>query len=110
MAKSAQLSKAECHSLWIRSIDYSPKQARYCKHWHDFSPAEWGTLLAYKSEFINIVPIHDLNADNWFELLCRQPSLLEYCPILDEMPEIYDQALKKRYPWLQQTAKNTARP
>ena len=91
--------EAECRSMWLRAIDFSPRLAAYCPHWHDFTPMEWAKLLSENSDFINIAPLHLLGSKEWFIILSHQPALIDNCPIRDDFPESYWQVLLKQYPW-----------
>ncbi len=103
--KKCQAMEAECRDLWIRAIEYSPRLVCYCRHWYDFTPRDWATLLATQSNLINIAPLHLLGFDEWFKILFHQPSLIEYCPLLDDFPQKYWSSLKKLYPWLKRSPK-----
>ena len=91
----------ECRSLWIRAIDFSPKLASYCPHWREFTHMEWATLIAGNKDFINIAPRHSFGDAEWFIILHRQPTLIDKCEILNDMPEKYWTFLKKLYPWFE---------
>lgn len=91
--------EAECRSLWIRALEFSPKLANYCPHWHDFTPMEWADLVAHNSNFINIAPLHKFGAAEWYIVLNRQPQLIEKCPLIADFPENYWKNLVKDYPW-----------
>ena len=71
---------AECRRMWIRAMEYSPRLARYCSHWHDFTPQEWAALVAENSEFINIAPVHLFKGREWYMILTRQPELIDKYP------------------------------
>ena len=88
-------------SQWIRAIDFSPKLASYCPHWREFTPMEWATLIAGNKDFINIAPRHSFGDAEWFIILHRQPTLIDKCEILNDMPEKYWTFLKKLYPWFE---------
>ena len=92
--------EAECRGLWIRAMEYSPRLAAYCPHWHDFTPSEWAALLVSNREFVSIAPLHLLGADEWFRILCRQPALIEHCPLIGSFPAGYSEELQRLYPWL----------
>ena len=72
--------EAECRSLWIKAIEFSPQLASYCPHWHDFTPQEWAALVAENSEFINIAPVHLFKGREWYMILSRQPALIDKYP------------------------------
>ena len=72
--------EAECRSLWVRAIGFSPQLASYCPHWHDFTPQEWAALVAENSEFINIAPVHLFKGREWYMILSRQPALIDKYP------------------------------
>ena len=97
----------ECRSLWIRAIDFSPKLASYCPHWREFTPMEWATLIAGNKDFINIAPRHSFGNAEWFIILHRQPTLIDKCEILNDMPEKYWTFLKKLYPWFEKISSYT---
>ena len=91
--------EAECRSLWIRAMYFSPKLAAHCTRWSEFTPMDWAKLLADNAQFIDIAPLHKLGSAEWFLILSHQPALIEKCPITDEIPEKYWNALLKDYPW-----------
>ena len=93
--------EAECRSLWIRAIEYSPRLASYCPHWHDFTPQEWAILLAENSCFAAIAPLHLLGVREWYIILNRQIALIEKCPILNDFSDACWNDLQKRYPWIE---------
>lgn len=97
--------EAECRSLWIRALEFSPRLANYCSHWHDFTPMEWADLLAHNSGFINIAPLHKFGAAEWYIVLNRQPQLVEKCQVIADLPENYWEALLKYYPWFEKYRK-----
>ena len=103
--KKCQEAEAECRSLWVRAMEYSPRLAHYCTHWHDFTPGDWAKLLANNIEFIHIAPLHKLGCAEWFIVLSHQPALIEKCSIIDDFPENYWGALLKQYPWFRQYRK-----
>ena len=72
--------EAECRSLWISTIGFSPRLASYCPHWHDFTPQEWAKLVAENSEFINIAPVQLFEGSEWYMILARQPELIDRDP------------------------------
>ena len=72
--------EAECRSLWISAIGFSPRLASYCPHLHDFTPQEWAALVAENSEFINIAPVHLFKGREWYMILIRQPELIDKYP------------------------------
>ena len=72
--------EAECRSLWIKAIEFSPRLASYCPHLHDFTPQEWAALVAENSEFINIAPVHLFKGREWYMILTRQPELIDKYP------------------------------
>ena len=92
---------AESRSLWIRAIEFSPRLASYCPHWHGFTPMEWADLLAHNKDFIRIAPIHEFCGKEWFMVLNRQPSLIEHCPIIEKIPGNYWKSLLEYYPWFE---------
>ena len=93
--------EAECRSLWIRAIDFSPRLASYCPHWHDFTPPEWAILVAHNRDFINIAPLHLLGWKEWYIILEHQIALIDKCTILEEFPEASWNALQRKYPWIE---------
>ena len=99
--KKCREMEAECRSLWIRAMEFSPRLASYCPHWHDFTPPEWSILIAKNSDFINIAPVHLFGFREWYMILSCHPALIDQCPILDKLPEATWNALQKQYPWLQ---------
>ena len=92
---------AECRRMWIRAMEYSPRLARYCSHWHDFTPMDWAELAAHNKDFINIAPLHEFSGAEWYIVLNRQPLLIEHCPVIDDLPPNYWDALLKEYPWFE---------
>ena len=97
--------EAECRSLWIRALEFSPRLAHYCKHWHDFTPEDWGVLLAGNPDLITIAPLHELSMEAWYIILSRQPSLVEKCCRLDEFNDKLWNSLLEYYPWFEQYRK-----
>ena len=98
---------AECRRMWIRAMEYSPRLARYCSHWHDFTPMDWADLAAHNKDFINIAPLHEFSGAEWYIVLNRQPLLIEHCPVIDDLPPNYWDALLKEYPWFETYRKKT---
>ncbi len=98
--------EAECRRMWLRAMEFSPRLAAYCHHWHDFTSMDWADLLAHNTDFINIAPIHELGGAEWFIILGRQPLLIGKCPIINDFPENYWQSLLKDYPWFESYRKN----
>ena len=93
--------EAECRSLWIRAMEYSPRLASYCPHWHDFTVIEWVEILSNQKDLINIAPQHLFNELDWLQILRHQPALIEYCPMIDDFSEEYFEELQNLYPWLE---------
>ena len=94
--------EADCRRLWIRALEFSPKLANYCSHWHDFTPMDWADLVAHNSFFITIAPLHKFGGAEWYIILNRQPSLIEKCSIIADFPENYWRALLEIYPWFKE--------
>lgn len=97
--------EAECRHLWLRAIEFSPRLARYCSHWHDFTPLDWADLVAHNKDFINIAPLHSFGKSEWYIVLKRQPMLIEKCPADDVFPDGYWQSLLQDYPWFEKYRK-----
>ena len=96
--------EAECRSIWVRAIDFSPKLAAYCTHWGEFTPKDWAKLLANNAQFADIAPLHKLGDAEWYIILGHQPLLITKCPIINEMQENFWEALLKEFPWFKEYA------
>ena len=97
---------AECRRMWVRAMEFAPRLAGYCPHWHDFTSMDWADLLSHNKDFINIAPIHEFAGAEWYIVLSRQPSLIEKCPMINDVPENYWQSLLGYYPWFEDYRKN----
>ena len=67
----------------------------------DFTPMDWAYLAAHNKDFINIAPLHEFSGAEWYIVLNRQPLLIEHCPVIDDLPPNYWDALLKEYPWFE---------
>ena len=92
--------EADCRDLWIKAIRFSPKLGTYCNCWHNFTTLDWARLLSDNIQFLNMAPLHKLNAVEWLIILNKQPSLIDICPLTDEMPDSYWQILQQKHPHL----------
>ena len=88
----------DCRDSWIKAIQFSPKLAAYCNCWHNFTTMDWARLLSDNIQFINMAPLHKMTFAEWVVVLNKQPSLIDHCPISDEMPDFVWSKIQQKYP------------
>ena len=92
--------EADCRDLWIKAIQFSPKLGTYCNYWHNFTTLDWARLLSNNIQFLNMAPLHKMNTAEWLIILNKQPSLIDICPVADEMPDSHWKILLRKSPHL----------
>ena len=98
--------EADCRDSWIKAIQFSPRLSTFCKCWHNFTTLDWARLLSNNIQFLNMAPLHKMSTAEWFIILNKQPSLVNVCPVIDEMPDEYWNLLLQKYPHLKRKADN----
>ena len=99
--------EADCRDLWIKAIQCSPRLGNFCKYWHNFTTLDWARLLSNNIQFLNMAPLYKMSAAEWFIILNKQHSLVNICPVINEMPDEYWNLLLQKYPHLKRNQNKT---